>query len=93
MNKTELLKAVSSNAGVPLADATRVTDALLEEISNALARGDKVSLIGFGTFDTTKYAGRTGRNPKTGEALVIPASTKPKFSAGAVLKAKVANAK
>ena len=93
MNKTDLLKAVSSNAGVPLADTTRVTDALLEEISNALARGDKVSLIGFGTFDTTKHAGRTGRNPKTGEALVIPASTKPKFSAGAVLKAKVANAK
>lgn len=68
-------------------------DAAIEEIQATLAKGDEVSITGFGKFSTTERAARTGRNPQTGESIKIAASTLPKFTAGAVLKAAVAKKK
>lgn len=90
MNKTELVEALAARADIPKATAGKSIDALLAIISETMAQGDSVSVVGFGTFKTSERAARTGKNPKTGETLQIPASTVPKFVPGSALKAVVA---
>lgn len=89
MNKSELIDALAAKTDLSKAAAGRAIDGLTEIIAGALANGDAVSLIGFGTFSVGQRAARTGRNPKTGAELKIAASKTPKFSAGAKLKAAV----
>jgi DNA-binding protein HU-beta len=87
MNKTELIDAISAKVnGVTKANIAAVVDATVATITGALKSGDKVQLIGFGTFETRQRAAREGRNPKTGAALKIAASKTPAFSAGKSLK-------
>lgn len=86
MNKTELIHVVASEANVTKKDVETVVNATLDAITNALKEGDKVQLIGFGTFEVNNVAEREGRNPKTGETIKIPASKRPVFSASKALK-------
>lgn len=86
MNKTELISAVAEKAGLSKKDATAAVAAVFEEITGALAKGDKVQLIGFGNFEVRERAARTARNPRTGETLEIAASKVPAFKAGKALK-------
>lgn len=86
MNKAELIDAVSGQAGLQKADATRAVDAVFDSIASALKSGDSVSLIGFGTFVVKARAARSGRNPRTGETIEIAASKVPGFKAGKGLK-------
>ena len=79
MNKAELINAVAASADVSKKDAEAVVSAMLETITGALKEGDKVQLVGFGSFEVKKRAARTGRNPKTKEAIEIPASVVPVF--------------
>lgn len=90
MNKSELIDAIAARTDLSKAAAGRVLDVLLDEITNAVAKGDQVALIGFGTFKASERAAREGKNPKTGEKIQIPAATVPKFSAGAAFKQRVA---
>ena len=89
MNKTELIAAAAAAADVTKKDAAAVIEATLEAITAALAKGDKVQLIGFGTFTCTHRNARTGRNPATGKTIEIPASNTPVFKAGKAFKDKV----
>ncbi|WP_166138107.1 HU family DNA-binding protein [Nocardioides ochotonae] len=89
MNKTELRDAVAAAADLTNAQADKALNAVLDSITSALASGDKVTLPGFGTFETRDRAARQGRNPQTGESMEIAASTNPAFKAGAQLKAAV----
>lgn len=89
MNRSELRSAVAERAGLSNADADTALDAVLESISDALAKGEKVSIPGFGTFETRQRAARTGRNPQTGAALEIAASTSAAFKPGSELKRRV----
>ena len=86
MNKAELIDAVAEGADISKAAATRAVDTMFDSISGALQKGDQVTLIGFGTFSVRDRAARTGRNPRTGEAINIPASKMPGFKAGKALK-------
>ncbi|MCK5771592.1 HU family DNA-binding protein [Algiphilus sp.] len=86
MNKSELIDAVAASADLSKADAGRAIDATIESLTKALKKGDKVSLVGFGTFEVRERAARTGRNPKTGATLKIKASKTPAFKAGKALK-------
>jgi DNA-binding protein HU-beta len=86
MNKAELIDAIADNAGLSKADAGRAVDALVKSVTKALKKGDTVSLVGFGTFSVRKRAARTGRNPRTGDAIKIKASKNPAFKAGKALK-------
>ena len=90
MNKTELIAAIAEKAGLSKKDAEKALNATVDTISDALAAGDKVQLVGFGGFETKKREARMGRNPKTREAIEIPASCVPVFKAGKALKDKVA---
>jgi len=90
MNKSELIEALAAKTEVSKAAAGKSIDALLEIITASVAMGNDVALIGFGTFKASKRAARTGKNPKTGEALKIAATTVPTFKAGATFKAAVA---
>jgi DNA-binding protein HU-beta len=89
MNKTDLVNKVSFETGLSKKDVDTIVSATLNAISQALAEGDKVQLIGFGNFEVKESAQREGRNPKTGEAITIAASKKPVFSASKVLKDSV----
>ncbi len=89
MNKTELVAAVAEKAELTKKDAEQAVSAVFEAIEGALAQGDKVQLIGFGTFDVKERAAREGRNPSTGETITIAASKVPSFKAGAALKKAV----
>ena len=89
MKKVELVEAVATNAGLTKADATRAIDATFAAITEALKKGDKITLIGFGTFGVSKREARTGRNPQTGEAVNIPARNAVTFKAGSQLKDSV----
>lgn len=89
MNKTELVDAVAKSADLSKAAAGRAVDGMVEAISKALKKGDKVTLIGFGTFEVRKRAARTGRNPRTGAELKIKATKVPAFKAGKKLKDSV----
>ena len=86
MNKTELINAVAAKAEISKKDAEKALAAVLGSIEDALKAGDKVQLIGFGTFEVKERAARTGHNPKTGEAIEIAAAKLPAFKAGAALK-------
>jgi DNA-binding protein HU-beta len=86
VNKTELIDAVAEGADISKAAATRAVDTMLDSISKTLANGDQVTLVGFGTFSVKARAARTGRNPRTGEAIDIPAAKVPGFKAGKALK-------
>ena len=89
MTKTELIAALADKADVSKKDAAKVLDALTDTITEELAKKEKVTLVGFGTFETRERAARTGKNPQTGEALKIAASTAPAFKAGKTLKEAV----
>lgn len=86
MNKTELIAAVAEKAEVSKKDADKAVAAVLGSISDALVSGDKVQIVGFGTFEVRSREARTGKNPRTGEAVAIPASKVPAFKAGKALK-------
>ena len=86
MNKTELIEAMAKETGLSKKDAGKALDAFVNTVSKELKKKGKVQLIGFGTFETSKRAARTGKNPQTGEAIKIPASIAPKFKAGKALK-------
>lgn len=85
MNKAELVSAVSAKAGLSRADAKKAVEAVVSSITGALERGDKVSLVGFGTFSVVERAERTGVNPSTKAQITIPAKKTAKFKAGAEL--------
>ena len=89
MNEAELINAVAEKADVSKKDAEAVISATLETITAALKEGDKVQLVGFGSFEVKKRAARMGRNPKTKESIEIPASVVPVFKAGKALKDSV----
>ena len=89
MNKAELIEHVAKKAELTKADAQRAVEALIEGIKGTLKKGGEVRLVGFGTFSVAKRAATTGRNPRTGEAIKIPASKQPKFKAGKELKEAV----
>jgi DNA-binding protein HU-beta len=89
MNKTELIEKIATASNLSKADAGRALTATVDAIVAAVAGGDTVSLIGFGSFKTSQRAARTGKNPRTGEAIKIAAATLPRFSAGAGFKAAV----
>ena len=86
MNKTELVNAIADKAGISKKDATSALDAFTAVVTEELKKGEKIALIGFGTFEVSKRAARTGRNPQTGAEMSIPASNAPKFKAGKALK-------
>ncbi len=86
MTKSELIDAMAEKAGLSKADATKALAATLESITDALKSGEKVALIGFGTFSVSLRAARTGKNPQTGQAIAIPESKAAKFKAGQKLK-------
>ena len=86
MNKTDLINVVAAEASLTKKDAEAAVNATLAAIANALKDGDKVQLLGFGTFEVKAVAEREGRNPKTGETIKIPASKKAAFTAAKLLK-------
>ncbi|MFO8004251.1 HU family DNA-binding protein [Thioalkalivibrio sp.] len=89
MNKSELIEAIADKADVPKAQASRVLDAMASVVGDALAEGNQVSLVGFGTFLVRERPARSGRNPRTGETIQIAASKSPSFKAGKALKDRV----
>ncbi|MCK5610345.1 HU family DNA-binding protein [Candidatus Pacearchaeota archaeon] len=86
MNKSDLVAHIADEAGISKAAADKAVGAFVGGVTDALKKGDKVSLIGFGTFDVSSRAARIGRNPQTGETIQIKASRTPKFKAGKALK-------
>ena len=86
MNKTELIAAVAEKAGLSKKDADAAVAAAFDAVTAALAKGEKVQLVGFGTFEVSERAAREGRNPQSGEVMHIAASKTPKFKAGKALK-------
>ncbi len=89
MNKSELVSAIAEEAGLTKADAARALDATVATVTKAMASGDSVAIIGFGTFKVGERSARTGRNPQTGATMEIPAAKVPKFTAGKALKEAV----
>ena len=90
MNKVELVTAVAEKSGLSKKDAEKALSAVLDTVVAALADGDKVSLVGFVTFETRRREARQGRNPSTGASIEIPASVQPAFKAGRAFKDAVA---
>ena len=86
MSKKQLVEMIAEKAGLTKADAARALDATMESVTEALKKGEKVSLVGFGTFATSKREAREGRNPRTGETVKIAARTAVTFKAGSKLK-------
>ena len=82
MNKTELIAAMAEKAGLTKVDAGKALNAYVDSVKEQLAKGEKVSLVGFGTFSVVKRPARTGRNPRTGKAIKIAAKKSAKFKAG-----------
>lgn len=89
MNKAELVQAVRETAEITKKDADKAVSAVFATIEETLAKGDKVSILGFGTFEVRERAERNGKNPQTGQAIVIPACKAPAFKAGKNLKEAV----
>ena len=89
MNKTELIDGVAAAADLSKAEAGRAVDAVVAEITKALKEGDAVTLVGFGTFQVRERAERTGRNPKTGDAVALPGKHVPHFKPGKELRERV----
>ena len=90
MNKGELADQIAEKTGVSKKQADMILSAMLESIVEAVSNGDKVTLVGFGSFESRQRQQRQGRNPQTGKEMLIPATTVPAFSAGKVFKEKVA---
>lgn len=86
MTKVELIDKMASDASISKAAAQKAMDSFMDGIKKALKKGNKVTLVGFGTFSVSKRAARKGRNPQTGETIKIKASTSPKFKAGKAFK-------
>ena len=86
MNKTELIAAIAERAEISKKDAEKALKAFTEAVADELVKGEKVQLVGFGTFEVSERAAREGRNPKSGEPMTIEASRTPKFKAGKALK-------
>lgn len=86
MTKAELIDKIASGVGLSKVDAGKALDATLNSIRGALKKGQKVTLVGFGTFSVTKRKSRKGRNPRTGDVITIPAAKVPKFTSGKALK-------
>ncbi len=86
MNKTELIASIANTAEISKKDAEKAVAAFIDSVTGALKKGDKVALIGFGTFEAKKRAARTGKNPQTGAEIKIPATTVPSFKAGKAFK-------
>ena len=86
MNKTELVAAMAEKAGLSKKDAEAALKAFTETVAEELKKGEKIALVGFGTFEVSERAAREGRNPQTGETMTIAASKAPKFKAGKALK-------
>ena len=91
MNKTELVAAVAEQAGLSRKDAEAAVKAFTDVVADALKNGDKIQLVGFGTFEVSERAAREGRNPQSGEPMTIAASKAPKFKAGKALKDMINN--
>lgn len=89
MNKEQLIERVASKTGLSKKDANAALDAILDGIASALKKGEKVTLVGFGTFTVRRRKAREGRNPQTGEKIKIPARKVPAFTAGKELKVQV----
>ena len=89
MNKNDLISSVAESSGLTKADAGRAVDGVFDSIASALSSGDDVRIVGFGSFSVANRAASTGRNPRTGEEIQIPASKQPKFKAGSPLKSAV----
>jgi DNA-binding protein HU-beta len=89
MNKAELIEAIASNAKISKADAKKALDGFIDATTKALKKGDRVALVGFGSFSVTKRAARKGRNPQTGKEITIKAKNVVRFKAGAELSTKV----
>ena len=89
MTKTELISAVADQTGCTKKSADEAVNAIVSIITDTLAKGDKVSIVGFGTFEARVREARTGKNPRTGEILEVPASRAVKFKVGAEFKKKV----
>ncbi len=89
MTKAELISSVAEQAGLKKVDAEKAVAAFIASVTSALKSGDKLSLVGFGTFSTSKRAARKGQNPQTGKKIDIPAATVPKFKPGKTLKEAV----
>ncbi len=89
MNKAELTSRVARDTRITKVQAARVTDSLLEHITRTLKKGERASLVGFGTFTVGRRRARTGRNPQTGAPIVIPARRVVRFAAGKALKSEV----
>lgn len=90
MNKTELLTAMADKAQMPKKDAEAALKAFMEIVEEELKKGEKIQLVGFGTFEVAERAARTGRNPQTGAEMKIAASKTPRFKAGKALKDSIA---
>ena len=90
MNKTELVAAVAAKTELTKKDAEKAVAAVLDTVAETLAAGEKVQLVGFGTFETREREARTAKNPRTGETVEVAASRVPAFKAGQALKAKLA---
>ena len=93
MNKSELIEVAAKEASISKAAAERALSAMIGAVVKAVAKGDSVTLVGFGTFKSSKRAARVGRNPQTGKELKIAATTVPRFTAGAGFKSAVAGKK
>ena len=91
MNKTDLVVAVAEEVGITKKDAEKAVNAFVEVVTDSLVKGEKVQLVGFGSFEVRKRAARKGRNPQTKEEIKIPASKAPVFKAGKALKDLVNN--
>ncbi len=89
MNKTELVEAIASSTGMTKTDVDKIVSSFIEEVTNALVKGDKVSLKGFGNFEVRTRGARTGRNPRTGEPMPIAESKAPAFKSSSALKKAV----
>ena len=90
MNKSDLIGSVAEKTELTKKDAEKAVNAIFQSIEDALAKGDKVQLVGFGSFETKERAARIGRNPRTGQEIKIPATKVPGFKAGKALKESVA---
>jgi DNA-binding protein HU-beta len=93
MNKAELIEQISKDASLTKVQANAALDAFTGAVMSSLKKGDKVTLVGFGTFSVAQRAARNGRNPQTGETIKIKASKSPKFKAGKEFADKIAGAK
>ncbi len=89
MNKSDLIDAMAADAGISKAAAKKALDSFTDNVTGTLAKGGRVSLVGFGTFSTSERSAREGRNPQTGKTIQIPAKTVAKFKAGSELNGKL----